>query len=357
MPPARRPDEIVTMNTMLELHDDPADVLRQALDWLRRGQRVALATVVATWGSSPRPVGSQLAAAESGAFAGSVSGGCVEMAVIQEARAVMARGEPRQLEFGISNEQAWDVGLACGGRIRIHLEAARPDPIERLLSARAARRSVVRLLALASGEDALWDGADGWSGSLTPTDEALAAAARALAADRSELVRLQEREAFVHAYNPPLRLIVVGAVHIAQYLAPMARLAGYQVTLIDPRTAFANSERFPEARLLTEWPDRALRGSSPDARTAVVTLTHDPKLDEPALTAALGSDAFYIGALGSRRTHAARLERLRAVGFATSQLARIHEPAGLALGGRSPADIALAILAEMTAVRHAPADM
>jgi xanthine dehydrogenase accessory factor len=157
---------------------------------------------------------------------------------------------------------------------------------------------------------------------------------------------------FVQAFNPPRRLVIVGAVHFAQSLAPMAALTGYAVAVIDPRRAFATDARFPDFTLLSDWPDEAMERLKPDNRTAVVTLTHDPKLDDPALQVALRSEAFYIGALGSKRTHAARCERLRAAGLADSDLARIHGPAGLAIGAKSPAEIAISVMAQMTAARH-----
>jgi xanthine dehydrogenase accessory factor len=180
----------------------------------------------------------------------------------------------------------------------------------------------------------------------------IAAARTALRSDRSGPVEADGGRYFIRVYNPPLRMAVIGAVHIAQALAPMAALAGYEVTVIDPRQAFATEARFPGVRLVPDWPDEALGALRPDRRTAVVTLTHDPKLDDPALEVALRSDAFYIGALGSTRTQAKRLHRLQELGFNQEQLGRIHGPIGLKLGGRAPAEIAIAILAEATHVLH-----
>lgn len=175
------------------------------------------------------------------------------------------------------------------------------------------------------------------------------AASEVLSSDKSRIVAAPDgAEWFLNAFNPPLRLIVVGAVHIAQPLARIAALAGYDVTVVDPRTAFASEERFPGVSLRTDWPDEAMAALAPDARTAVVTLTHDPKLDDPALKAALGSPCFYIGALGSRKTHGARLERLKAAGFDDQTLSRIHGPVGLSIGAKSPAEIAVSIMAQIT---------
>jgi xanthine dehydrogenase accessory factor len=185
--------------------------------------------------------------------------------------------------------------------------------------------------------------------SLTAAQEA--AVAEAVAADRSGPLA-DDPTLFVHVYNPPLRLLIVGAVHISQALVPMARLAGYEVVVIDPRKAWASEERFPSVHLIDDWPDEAMTALAPDHRSAVVVLTHDPKLDDPALRVALHSPAFYVGALGSRKTHAKRLARLSDEGLNADDLARIHAPIGLAIGGRSPAEIAIAILAEITQVLH-----
>ena len=225
------------------------------------------------------------------------------------------------------------------------------DTLARLLAVRAAKRPVALATDLATGAQALVQDAD-VAGDLDLDAGALAAARARLAEDRSGVIEAGGRRLFLHVFNPPARLILVGAVHIAQALAPMAALAGYGVTVIDPRRAFASDARFPDVALNGDWPDEAMAALNPDRRTAVVTLTHDPKLDDPALQVALRSDAFYIGSLGSSRTHAARLERLRAAGFVDSELARIHGPVGLAIGAASPAEIAVSILAQITAARR-----
>ncbi len=217
--------------------------------------------------------------------------------------------------------------------------------LDALLAARAAKRPTVLLSPLDGGEQRVAEPGDG---TLAPV---LAQAVDdALRDDRSRTVDTPDGRVFVQAFNPPLRLVVVGAVHIAQALAPLAVTLGYEVTVVDPRRSFATGERFPGVRLDTDWPDEALERLAPDTRSAVVTLTHDPKLDDPALHAALRSPAFYIGCLGSTRTHARRLERLRDAGFDDAALARIQGPLGLAIGARSPAEIALAALAQITSV-------
>jgi xanthine dehydrogenase accessory factor len=312
-----------------------------ALAWARAGRGAALATVVETWGSAPRPVGAQLAVGGDAGMVGSVSGGCVEGAVVGEALDALGDGRPRLLDFGVSDDQAFAVGLACGGRIRVLVEPVGVGQgievglLERLVAARAAREAAVYAVRPGAWERRLVAG---------PGDPLSEAAAAALVADRSGFAG----DWFLGVHNPPLRLLVVGAVHIAQALVPMARLAGYDVTVIDPREAFASVARFPDTRRVHDWPDEALARCGLDARTAVVTLTHDPKLDDPAIAAALASPAFYIGSLGSVRTHAKRLERLRAGGTAETALARIHAPIGADIGASAPAEIAVAILAQMT---------
>jgi xanthine dehydrogenase accessory factor len=222
--------------------------------------------------------------------------------------------------------------------------------LDRLLQMLAQKRPAALVTDLATGRQTLIAD-DRSEGELKLGGERLAAAAEALAADRSGVLPGEE-QLFVQVFSPPPRMIVIGAVHIAQALVPMAELAGYEVVVIDPRGAWATTERFPGVTVTGDWPDEALARLDLDRRTAVVALTHDPKLDDPALTVALRSEAFYVGALGSKRTHARRLERLREGGLSETDLARIHGPVGLALGARSPAEIAVSILAQVTQVLH-----
>ncbi|WP_170437367.1 XdhC family protein [Ruegeria arenilitoris] len=307
-----------------------------ALAWFREGRGAVLATVVETWGSAPRRVGAQLVISGDGRIEGSVSGGCVEGAVIVEALEAIEEGEARLLEFGVSDEDAFAVGLACGGTIRVLVEpvgAVLPEPmLAELVAARARREALAYEVNVETGHRALRRNAY----------------ADRLRMDRSGFE--EDGQTFVAVHNPPLRLIVVGAVHIAQALMPMARIAGYDPIIIDPREAFASKSRFPGEKLLTDWPDEAVASIGLDARTAVVLLTHDPKLDDPALQAALNSEVFYIGALGSSRTHAKRVQRMTEAGFSAEQLQRIHGPIGLDIGAAGPAEIAVAIIAQMTAV-------
>lgn len=306
-----------------------------ALKWHRDGRGAAVATVMQTWGSAPRQAGSQLAISGNGEMMGSVSGGCVEGAVVTEALSALADGRPRVLRYGVSDDTAFEVGLACGGTIRILVEpvgAAMPEAkLAQIVAARAARRPVAYGVHLET-----------WSRRLIePGDSDIAPRFRS---DRSGM---EDSGEFIVLFNPPLRMAVVGAVHIAQALLPMARLAGFDPVLIDPRSAFAAQVRFPGETIMEDWPDEALAVLGLDARWAVVTLTHDEKIDDPAIRAALASDAFYLGCLGSPRTHARRLERLRAHGVPEDALARIHAPVGLDIGARTPAEIAVAVLAQV----------
>jgi len=224
------------------------------------------------------------------------------------------------------------------------------DLLDRLLRLQAGKCPAALVTDLESGDQALIEAGD-VAGALALGEAEVADILKAVRDDRSALDPHANR--FIQVFNPPLRLVVVGAVHIAQQLVPLAVAAGYDVTVVDPRRAWASGERFPDVALITDWPDEALRTLAPGHRTAIVTLTHDPKLDDPALAAALASPAFYIGALGSRRTQERRLERLRAQGFDAAALARIHGPVGLDIGAKSPAEIAVSILAQIIQVRRA----
>ena len=315
---------------MAEFDDIPAI----ALDWHRAGRGAALATVVETWGSAPRPVGSQLVISGEGEIQGSVSGGCVEGAVVVEALEALEEGGSRILTYGVSDDEAFAVGLACGGTIQVLVEPVAEigeQLLAALVEARAARLPVAYVVDTGAWTRRL-DGPEAWP--------------ERFRMDRSGF----EEETFVAVHNPPLRMVVVGAVHIAQALIPMARVAGWDVTLIDPREAFGSEARFPGEKISHDWPDEAIDAQGLDARTAVVTLTHDPKIDDPAIGRALRSDVVYLGCLGSTRTHAKRVARLMEEGFSEEEMARIHAPIGLPIGARSPGEIAVAVLAEITEV-------
>ncbi len=323
--------------TDLNLDNMPA----VALDYIANGHKAAIATVIETWGSAPRPVGAQLAIRDDGTFQGSVSGGCVEGAVVAEAIEVLQTGECRILEYGVSDEEVFAVGLACGGEIKILVEpvglgqGSSVQMLQALNDARSGRTPIGTQTNLAT-----------WDRKLITADDA----PQRFTTDKSGV----DDGIFTAVQNPPLRLIVVGAVHIAQALLPMARIAGYDPYLIDPRDSFGSQARFPDQIILNEWPDAAVETLDLDARTALVTLSHDPKLDSPALAAALNSDAFYIGALGSKRTHAKRRAQLLEIGFTDTQIDRIDGPVGADIGAATPSEIAISIMAQITQTLRTP---
>ncbi|WP_081506375.1 XdhC/CoxI family protein [Roseovarius mucosus] len=310
------------------------DIPETALAWHRAGKGAALATVVETWGSAPRRVGSQLAISGAGEIAGSVSGGCVEGAVVVEAVEAIETGKPVLLDYGVSDGDAFAVGLACGGTIRVLVEPIGSVMPEALLSDLVLARDARVPVAYVTGPDGRRLEREGHDARFRM--------------DRSGFE--EDGATFVAIHNPPLRLIIVGAVHIAQALVPMARIAGYDPLLIDPRESFGSETRFPGETVVQDWPDEGVRAFGLDARSALVLLTHDPKLDDPALIEALRSEVFYIGALGSTRTHAKRVARLQEAGFSEAEIARIHGPIGLDIGAAGPSEIAVSILAEMTRV-------
>ena len=315
------------------------DVLEQLEDWLANGERAALATVVDTRRSAPRPLGSRLAVSESGLLFGSVSGGCVESDVALQAQEVIAGGEPRLLPYGIADEDARSVGLPCGGEIDVFVApVADPKLITRLRRAvEAGERG--RLTTVVAGERA--------------GEMLLELDGGRTAADRPALVQEKGQTLFVEPLAPPPLLLVIGAVDLAESLCALAAQLGWRTAVADPRRALLTPARLPSAGSLLEgWPEDALARAGTDGHTAVVVLAHDEKIDIPALSWALRSDAFYVGALGSRRTQALRRERLLGEGLSEEDLAKLRGPAGLDLGGETVEETALSILAEIVADRR-----
>lgn len=305
------------------------EVLTTGCRWLRTGQRVALATVIRTWGSSPRPPGSLLAMSASGALVGSVSGGCVEEDLLGRFRTgELAEPFPTLVDFGIDRAEAGRLGLPCGGRLELLVEELpAAEPVEALLTGLRAGGLVARRVCLNTGEVSLHPGEG-----------------------RPELE--VSGHAVVKVFGPAWHLLLVGDGQLARLLATMARLLDYGVTICDPRESFADPFPLPEVTYSRLPPDEAVLALANQPRTAVVTLAHDPKQDDLALLEALASRAFYVGALGSRRTAAARRERLAQMGLTQAQIARLRGPAGLPIGSKRPAEIALSILAEITAARN-----
>jgi xanthine dehydrogenase accessory factor len=323
---------------------------------------VGRAVVTQVWGSAPRPEGACLLATLDGRMAGSVSGGCVETAAAEEIRAVIASGIARKIGWGVTHERAWEMGLSCGGTIEVFVEpAVRPELIQ---AARSTGSTVLATVIgggapLGSGVLIEEGGASRVLGNLpAPLTEPITRAATAA------LPRLKSRvetiatatgpvEVFLEVFPRKPTLLIFGGVHIATALVRMAGPLGYRTVVADGREGFLTRERFPEAdELILGWPEEVFKQAGLDSATCVCLLTHDPKFDEPALELALRSDACYVGAIGSRKTQAHRRERLRELGFSDAEVARLHGPIGLDLGGRTPEEIALAILAEVTAVRY-----
>jgi len=337
------------------------DLLPDIDRWRAAGDQVALATVVRTWGSAPRGLGSRMALT-GGGIAGSVSGGCVEGAVVEAGRDVLATGRPRLLHFGVADETAWAVGLSCGGVIEVFVEPLDPPFYEAMRGELLAERPAALAEVVKGPDDLLGrklllrqDGRV--DGSIPGLDgPARDAAHAALLEGRSRCVEIAGETPvaiLVDAMRPSPTLVIVGGVHIAVALTPLARTLGYRTVVVDPRPAFGNAERFPHAdRIVQAWPEEALGEIGLSAATAVAVLTHDPKLDDPALRAALPSSAFYVGALGSKATQEKRRRRLLESGVTEAQLARLHAPIGLELGGRSPAEIALSVMAQIVAERN-----
>jgi xanthine dehydrogenase accessory factor len=327
------------------------EILPDLERWRARGDRIALATVIATRKSAPRPVGSKLAVSERGEMVGSVSGGCVETEVYGQACEILEGAAPQLLSFGISDDEAFAVGLPCGGEIDVFVETAPPELLDRL--ARVVQREERAVLFTVIEGDEL--GAqllvteDGERLGEGPDDHFDAV----LRGGRNVVLELDSRQkVFAEVFGPPPRLLVFGAVDTAEALCRAAKQIGWRTIVSDARGKFATPERLPSAdELVVGWPDETLARVQPDHQTAVVVLTHDDRFDVPALRGALGTDAFYVGALGSRRNQARRRERLLEEGVAEEQLDRISGPSGLDIGADTPAETALSILAEILAVR------
>jgi xanthine dehydrogenase accessory factor len=337
-------------------------VLDTIHSWLGRGDRVAVATVVETKKSAPQPAGTKMGINELGEVVGAVSGGCVEGAVVEVAERIIDGADPQLLHYGIADEDAWDVGLPCGGEISVWVQNyTSGDEQSRFteLAQSGARAALVtavqgsgitgaRMLVLPEGDP------EGTLGDNALDEAAVGFAREALWTERAEMHDVGESKLFVDVVAPPPRLIIVGAVDFAAQLCEVAKIAGWRPFVIDPRARFATTARFPAAeRVIVAWPDKGFAElDAIDPATAIAVLTHDPKLDDAALQAALHSEAFYIGAMGSRRAQARRRERLLASGLDPEALERVAAPIGLDLGALTAAETALSIMSEIVALRH-----
>jgi xanthine dehydrogenase accessory factor len=316
------------------------EILSELERWRSQGDRIAMARVVATRRSAPRPIGSKLIVSERGELAGSVSGGCVESEVVETAREVLAGGEPQLLTYGISDDLALSVGLPCGGEIDVWVDEPDPALLDRLAEIAREERRAVFFVDLDDGTERLVS-----DGENDVADELIRAG-------HSKVVELHGRRLFADVFGPPPRLLMYGAVDTADALCAAARGIGWHTIVADARGRFATRERLPNANeIIVAWPEETLAQVKPDHATAIVVLTHDDKFDVPMLVGALASDAFYVGALGSRRNQERRRERLLEAGVDESALERISGPAGLDIGAHTPAETALSMLAEILAVR------
>ena len=316
------------------------EILSELERWRTRGDRIAMARVVATRRSAPRPVGSKLIVSERGELAGSVSGGCVESEVVEAAREVLAGGQPRLLTYGISDDLALSVGLPCGGEIDVWVSEPEPELLQELATVARDERRAVTLIDLDVGTERLVQ-----DGEEEVADELIRSG-------HSKVVELGGTRFFADVFGPPPRLLVYGAVDTADALCAAAHAVGWHAIVADARGRFATEDRLPNAdEILVAWPEETLAEVQPDHATAIVVLTHDDKFDVPMLVGALESDAFYIGALGSRRNQERRRERLLEAGVAEASLERISGPAGLDIGAHTPAETAISMLAEIMAVR------
>lgn len=310
------------------------EVLNQTLTWLSAGQRCWLATVIQTWGSSPRPVGSLFACNDQGQSAGSLSGGCVEDDLLDKLRAgELAAQGPQFFEYGVTTEDAEKFGLPCGGHLHIVVEPQHANPnavatLETLTHELAQRRCVQRRVDLKNGTSQVH-----------------------LVDKHSPLHFDTEQQILTQTYGPRLQLFIIGAGMVSQYLAEMALMLDYEVTVCDPREAMIKDFRITGVRTLVDMPDDAIKACANDELTAIVALTHDPRIDDMGLMEALTTDAFYIGAMGSTRTSASRRERLLALDIRAEDIAKLHAPIGLPIGSKTPPEIAIAILAEITSIR------
>jgi xanthine dehydrogenase accessory factor len=324
------------------------DFIETLSTWLENGEEIALATVVALQGSSLRPVGSQMAVTKSGKMTGSVSGGCVAGAVTQQAEEVLAGGEPARLRYEPGDEEGWQVGLACGGTVEVYVEAF-SGLHRRWLQTMQQEETVAMVTSLKTGEHALiWP--DGrWEG-----DKALITILPDSFDELSNgILETNLGEVFCQVFSAPATLHIIGAVHIAARLVELAKVLGLRTRVIDARAAFARQERFPHAdELIQAWPQETLSQEQLHPRDSIIVLSHDAKFDVPALEIALNSDVNYIGLLGSKKTQEKRKQALREKGFSATALARIHGPVGLKIGAKTPAEIAVSILAEMIAVQR-----
>ncbi len=310
------------------------DIINPTFIWINNEKKVAIATVISTWGSSPRQIGGQMSVNEDGEFIGSVSGGCVETSVIHEALACIKDGKHRIKDYGITNDLAWEVGLACGGSLKVLIQPLDfNDKIINTVKRKIDKRERVCI-----------------------TSNCKTGSRKVISDINQELPKNsyfdKYNQIFYHIIEPRMRLFIIGGVHLAQALSSLANVCEYEIIIIDPRNYFANSERFPNNRIINEWPDIAFKDLTLGKNDSIVALTHDPKIDDQAIKLALNSNIGYIGALGSKKTHDKRVQRLKKEGFNDLKISKIHAPIGIDINSKTPPEIAVSIIAELIKVKH-----
>ena len=320
-------------------------ILEKAYEWIKDNQKIVIITVVETWGSSPKPIASKMIVNENKEFFGSVSGGCIESFIIQESLEVIKKNDSFKIKkFKISNESAWNVNLSCGGEITVYLEEMnfREKILEQIMQKQKNKLEFALLTNLSTGENEIFEKKK----PLNKNFEKFTDQINSYYLSKNNGV-IKDSNIFIECYNNPLKVIIIGAVHIAQYLTDFADKFDFEIYIIDPRNYFGTKERFPNVKIINEWPNEAFQKIKIDSNCALIGLTHDPKIDDPALQYALKKKFFYIGALGSKKTHEKRCDRLKKAGFTRSEIASIHGPIGINLGGKSAPEIALSIIAQL----------
>ena len=326
-------------------------ILEEASLWIKANNKVALTTVIKTWGSSPRQVGSKMIVNENGNFSGSISGGCVESSVIDESLKLIKDNKLfKKIELKVSDENAWEVGLACGGEITIYLEQInqmKKQILELIINKKKNKEEFAIITNISNGESCIFQ-------KNKPIDKNFEKHSDEINNyfNNKQNRIIEKTDIFIDVYLRPIKVIIVGAVHIAQYLADYAKNLNFEIIIIDPRGYFAAKKRFPNMNIVNKWPKEAFKEIETDSNTALIALTHDPKIDDPALKHALKNKFFYIGALGSKKTHENRCQRLKEAGFKEEEIGSIHGPIGIKLGGKSAPEIALSITAQLVLESH-----
>ena len=325
-------------------------ILEKAYEWIKDNQKVVMITVVETWGSSPQPIGSKMIVNENRDFIGSVSGGCIESFIIEESLKIITKKELFKIKkFKVANENAWNVGLSCGGEITVYLEKIdfKKKTLKKIIQNIKKKLEFALLTDLSTGENEIFEK----NKILKKNFVKFINEINFLFKSKNSRI-IKDTNIFVECYKNPLKVIVVGAVHIAQYLTDFANKLNFEIYIIDPRNYFGTEKRFPNVRVIKEWPNEAFKKIKTNSNCALIGLTHDPKIDDIAIKYALKKKFFYIGALGSKETHKKRCNRLKKGGFTQLQINSIHGPIGINLGGKSASEIALSIIAQLVNERY-----